>query len=73
MASEIEDFIAPGELLHDTLNQLSSIISIAQYRLINDEVSPDIATDLKRIIEMTREAATNLKRLAEILEEEEED
>lgn len=57
--------------MHDTLNQVSSVISIAQYCLISKEVSPEIQVDLKRIVEMTREIAANLKRLAETLEEEE--
>jgi hypothetical protein len=71
--SEIEDLPDPGALLHDTLNQISSIISIAQYCLISKEVSPEVAEDLKRIIETTKEVAVNLKLLAETLEEEEED
>jgi hypothetical protein len=69
---ETEEAIPPGAILHDTLNQISSIISIAQYCLISKEVSPEIQGDLKRIIEMTKEVAANLKRLAETLEEEEE-
>ena len=72
MKSEFDDFIPPEELLHDTINQLSSIISIAQYCLIGREVSSEVQDDLNRIVDMTRDAAANLKRLAEILEEEEE-
>ena len=72
MIPEIDDFVPPGELLHDTINQLSSIISIAQYCLIGREVSSEVQDDLTRIVEMTKDAAANLKRLAEILEEEEE-
>lgn len=72
MIPEIDDFIPPAELLHDTINQLSSIISIAQYCLIGREVSSEVQNDLNRIVEMTKDAAANLKRLAEILEEEEE-
>ncbi len=71
MMSETEEFMPPGAILHDTLNQVSSVISIAQYCLISKEVSPEIQVDLKRIVEMTREIAANLKRLAETLEEEE--
>lgn len=73
MTSDIEESISPGELLHDTLNQISSIISVAQYCLISKEVSPEVQEDLKRIVEMTKEVAGSLKHLAEILEEEEED
>jgi len=69
--SDIEESIPPGALLHDTLNHLSSIISVAQYCLISKEVSPEVRGDLKRIVEMTKEVAANLKHLAEILEEEE--
>ena len=73
MTLETEEFESPGELLHDTLNQISSIISIAQYCLISKEVPPEIQGDLKRIVAMTKEVANSLKRLAETLEEEEED
>jgi hypothetical protein len=69
--SDVEESIPPGALLHDTLNQLSSIISVAQYCLISKEASPEVRMDLKRIVEMTKEVAANLKHLAEILEEEE--
>jgi signal transduction histidine kinase len=69
--SDVKEFIPPGALLHDTLNQLSSIISVAQYCLISKEVSPEVREDLKRIVDMTKEVAANLKRLAETLEEEE--
>ena len=72
MRPETEEVMPVGGILHDTLNQISSIISIAQYCLISKEVSPEIQGDLKRIIEMTKEVAANLKRLAETLEEEEE-
>lgn len=73
MTSETEEALPPGAILHDTLNQVSSIISIAQLCLINNkEVSPDIRQDLKRIVEMSKEIAANLKRLAETLEDEEE-
>jgi signal transduction histidine kinase len=69
--SDTEEAVPPGVLLHDTLNQLSSIISVAQYCLISKEVSPEVQGDLKRIVEMTKAVAANLKRLAETLEEEE--
>lgn len=69
--SDAEEAIPPGALLHDTLNQISSIISVAQYCLISKEVSPEVQGDLKRIVEMTKAVAANLKRLAETLEEEE--
>lgn len=73
MTSEIEEVLPPGAILHDTLNQVSSIISVAQLCLINNqEVSPDLRQDLKRIVEMSKEVAANLKRLAETLEDEEE-
>lgn len=73
MTSEIEEDLPPGAILHDTLNQVSSIISVAQLCLISNEVSPEIQRDLKRIVEMTKEVAANLKRLAETLEDEEDE
>ncbi|MBE7469869.1 MAG: hypothetical protein DPW09_14130 [Anaerolineae bacterium] len=72
MTSETEEVLPPGVILHDTLNHISSIISVAQLCLINKEVSPEIQHDLKRIVAMTKQVAANLKRLAETLEEEEE-
>ncbi|GIK44047.1 MAG: hypothetical protein BroJett011_78800 [Chloroflexota bacterium] len=69
--SDVQESNPPGALLHDTLNQLSSIISVAQYCLISKEASPEVRGDLKRIVEMTKEVAANLKHLAEMLEEEE--
>lgn len=71
MTSETNESSPSGALLHDTLNHISSIMSIAQFCLISKEASPEVQKDLKRIIEMTREAAANLKRLAQTLEEEE--
>lgn len=71
MSDTEEETVVPGVLLHDTLNQISSIISVAQYCLISKEVSPEVQGDLKRIVEMTKAVAANLKRLAETLEEEE--
>ena len=68
---DTEESTSPGALLHDTLNQISSIISVAQYCLISKEVSPEVQEDLRRIVEMTKAVAVNLKRLAEALEEEE--
>lgn len=70
MSDTEEEAVLPGVLLHDTLNQISSIISVAQYCLISKEVSPEVQGDLRRIVEMTKAVAANLKRLAETLEEE---
>lgn len=71
MTSKTEEVLPPGVILHDTLNQISSVISIAQLCLISKEASPEIQHDLKRIVEMTKGVAASLKYLAEILEEEE--
>ena len=68
-----ESAVTPSTLMHDTINQVSTIMSIAQFCLISKEISPEVQMDLKRIIEVARQVADNLKHLAEILEEEEED
>jgi hypothetical protein len=73
MSSETDEFVIPSVLMHDTVNHVSTILSIAQNSVLGREMSVEVQTDLKRIIEMARQVATNLKQLAEILEEEEED
>ncbi len=71
MSSEVVDDpgITCSVLMHDTINQISTIISIAQFGLISKEMSPEVQADMKRIVATMRQVANNLKRLAEILDE----
>ncbi len=71
MTSEVQPSLSLSKLMHETLNQLTTIISIAQFNLISEDMSPKLQNELKRIIQTTSSAADNLKRLAEILHEEE--
>ncbi|MBN1993589.1 MAG: hypothetical protein JW953_12890 [Anaerolineae bacterium] len=71
MTSEIQQTPAtPAKIMHETFNQLSTIVSIAQFSLLNEEISPKLQEDLKRIIETVRVISNHLKHLAEMLEEE---
>jgi hypothetical protein len=56
--------------MHQTVDQLSTIVSIAQFSLISEDMSPKLQDDLKRIIQTAREASDSLKELADILGEE---
>ena len=55
--------------MHDTINDVAAVLSIAQFYLISKEMSPEIQGDMKRIVQTMRQVSSNLKRLAEILEE----
>ncbi len=62
-----------GVLMHETLNDVSAIMSIAQLCLLTKEMSPEIQADMKRILDTGRKLSDNLKRIAEVLQEEEEE
>jgi hypothetical protein len=57
-------------LMHDMLNDISTIMSIAQFCLISRDMSPDVQTDIKRIVETGQTMSDNLKRMAEVIQEE---
>lgn len=61
--------IAYSDLMHDTINQISSVMSIAQFCLISKEMSPEVQSDMKRIVKTMRQISDNLRRLSEIWEE----
>lgn len=70
--SNLADNASPAYaiLIHDTINQVSTIISIAQLDMLSKDMSSEVKADMKRIIQTMREVSGNLKRLAEILDEE---
>jgi signal transduction histidine kinase len=70
--SNLTDNASPAYaiLIHDTINQVSTIISIAQLDMLSKDMSSEVKADMKRIIQTMREVSGNLKRLAEILDEE---
>ena len=57
-------------LMHETLNDVSTIMSIAQLCLISKEMPPDVRHEIKRIVETGREMSEKLKQMAEVLQEE---
>lgn len=71
MSSQTDESLTPFALMHDTVNDVSTILSIAQNSLLNREMPAEVQLDLKRIIETARQVAANLRQIAEILEEEE--
>lgn len=57
-------------LMHETINDISTIMSIAQLCLITKEMSPDVREDIKRIVETGRQMSDKLRLMAEVLQEE---
>ncbi len=57
-------------LMHETLNDMSTILSIAQLCLISKEMPPDVRLEFKRIVETGRQMSDKLKLMAEVLQEE---
>jgi len=70
MNPNINEPAIPSRLMHEIVGHVSSIMSVAQYALISKEMSPEIQTDMKRIVEMARNLSNNVQDLADILEEE---
>ena len=60
-----------GKLMHETVDHLSAIISIAQFYGLNEDLPSEARADLKRLVQIAHEISGNLKHLAEILPEEE--
>jgi hypothetical protein len=60
----------PSEVMHDLLNHVSAIMSIAQFALISKEMSSELRADMERIVQNTREVTACIRHLAEILDEE---
>ncbi len=73
MTSEVEQTPpnTPAKLLHEIIDQLSTIISIAQFSLMSEEMSPKLQKDMKRVIQAAHNAADHIKHLGEIVREEE--
>jgi hypothetical protein len=56
--------------MHEMMNHVSSIMSIAQFALISKEMSSELRVDMERIVQNTKEVTGYIRHLAEILEEE---
>lgn len=71
MDSDLNDHNARrAELMHDTINDIATVMSIAQNCLMNQGLSSETQADLKRIVQTIRQASDSIKQLAEILDEE---
>jgi hypothetical protein len=60
-----------GKLMHETVDHLSAIISIAQFYGMSEDLPSKARTDMKRLVQIAHKVSDNLKHLAEILPEEE--
>lgn len=60
---------SPSKLMHETIDQLSSIVSIAQFALISEDLTPKLKEDLKRIIQAAHGAANHINDLGDMLRE----
>ena len=58
---------SPSKLMHETIDQLSSIVSIAQFALISEDLPPKLQHDLKRIIQAAHGAANHINDLGDML------
>jgi signal transduction histidine kinase len=58
---------SPSKLAHETIDKLSSIVSIAQFALISEDLSPKLQEDLKRIIQAAHSAAEHINDLSDML------
>ncbi len=71
MNSETDNPMIPARLIHEILNDISTIMSISQLATINHKELPsELQTDLKRIVKTARHISTQVKGLADILPEE---
>lgn len=66
----LSDTTDPSQLMHEMMNHVSSIMSIAQFALISKEMSSELRADMERIVQNTKEVTSYIRHLAEILEEE---
>ena len=66
----LPDTTDPSQLMHEMMNHVSSIMSIAQFALISKEMSSELRVDMERIVQNTKEVTHYIRHLAEILEEE---
>jgi hypothetical protein len=57
-------------LMHESLNDITTVMGIAQLSLITKELPSDVRRDMKRIVETSRSLADKLKLIAEVLQEE---
>jgi len=56
-----------SKLMHETIDQLSTIVSIAQFALISEDLPPKLQDDLKRIVQAAHGAANHINDLGDRL------
>jgi hypothetical protein len=59
----------PSKLVHETVDQLSTIVSIAQFTLISNDLPPKLRDDLQRIVQAARDAAGHVQELSDFVRE----
>lgn len=70
MATDVEQTPnSSSKLMHETIDQLSTIVSIAQFALISEDMPPKLQEDLKRIIQAAHGAANYINDLGDMLRE----
>ncbi len=56
-------------LMHDTLNDISTILSIAQFCLISKEMSSELRLEMGRIVDTGKQMSEKLKQMAEVIQQ----
>ena len=70
MSTNTPESTDSSRLMHEMMNHVSSIMSIAQFALISKEMSSELRADMERIVQSTRDVTACVRHLAEILDEE---
>ena len=55
--------------MHDTLNDISTILSIAQFCLISKEMSSELRLEMERIVDTGKQMSQKLKQMAEVIQQ----
>ncbi len=62
--------IATSTIMHEILNNVSSIMSISQLALLNhNDISPELQQEMKRLVTTSKQLSTNVQSLANVLDE----
>ncbi len=71
MNYELDKVIAASHIMHEILNNVSSIMSISQLAIINHrDMPPELEGEMKRIVETSHQLSANIRTLADVLDEE---
>lgn len=56
-------------LMHDAINDITTILSIAQFCLISKKMSSDLRVEVERIVDTGQQMSEKLGRMAEFFQE----